>query len=127
MMQLTDQKLELAIGRMLQAGVLLAALVVLIGGGLYLRQSSGASLQRPDYIHFHGESEQLRSPTRIVALAAHGNPEGLIQLGLLLLIATPIVRVIVAGVGFLMERDQMYVWVSIIVLAVLLYSLWHSQ
>jgi uncharacterized membrane protein len=37
------------------------------------------------------------------------------------------VRVIVAGVGFLMERDQMYFWVSIIVLAVLLYSLWHSQ
>jgi uncharacterized membrane protein len=127
MMQLTDQKLELAIGRMLQAGVMLAALVVLIGGVLYLRQSSNASAHRPDYSHFHGEREELRSPTRIVALAAHGNPEGLIQLGLLLLIATPIVRVIVAGVGFLMERDQMYFWVSIIVLAVLLYSLWHSQ
>jgi uncharacterized membrane protein len=122
--RITDQKLEVAIGRMLQAGVLLAALVVLIGGVLYLRNSSGP---RPDYRHFHGVAEPLRKSAMIVAQAAHGNPEGLIQLGLLLLIATPIVRVIVAGVGFLLERDQMYFWVSLTVLAVLLYSLWHSH
>jgi len=128
-MQLTDQKLEVAIGRMLQAGVLLSALVVLIGGILYLRQASGpgASGQRPDYTHFHGVSQELRSPARIVRSAVHGRPEGLIQLGLLMLIATPIVRVIVAAGGFLLERDQMYFWVSLTVLAVLLYSLWHSQ
>ena len=123
-MQLTDQKLEVAIGRMLQAGVLLAALVVLIGGVLYLHDSSAP---RPDYAHFHGVSQDLRTPTRIVALAVHGDPQALIQLGLLLLIATPIVRVMVAAGGFLLERDQMYFWVSLIVLAVLLYSLWHSQ
>jgi uncharacterized membrane protein len=123
-MQLTDQKLEVAIGRMLQAGVLLAALVVLIGGILYLHDSSAP---RPDYTHFHGVTQNLRTPTRIVALAEHGNPEGIIQLGLLLLIATPIVRVMVAAGGFLLERDRMYFWVSLIVLAVLLYSLWHSQ
>jgi uncharacterized membrane protein len=128
-MQLTDQKLEVAIGRMLQTGVLLSALVVLIGGILYLRQASGpsASVQRPDYTHFHGVRQDLRSPARVVRSAVHGSPEGLIQLGLLLLIATPIVRVIVAAGGFLIERDQMYFWVSLTVLAVLLYSLWHSQ
>jgi uncharacterized membrane protein len=123
-MQLTDQKLEVAIGRMLQAGVMLAALVVLLGGILYLRQSSGP---RPDYIHFHGVSDELRSPVQIAIHAAHGSPEAIIQLGLLLLIATPIVRVIVAAVGFLLEKDIMYVWVSLAVLAVLIYSLWHSQ
>ena len=128
-MQLTDQKLEVAIGRMLQTGVLLSALVILIGGILYLRQASGpgASVQRPDYTHFHGVSQELRSPARIVRSALHGRPEGLIQLGLLMLIATPIVRVVVAAGGFLLERDQMYFWVSLTVLAVLLYSLWHSQ
>jgi uncharacterized membrane protein len=123
-MQITDQKLETVIGRMLQAGVLLAAFVVLTGGILYLHQSTEP---RPDYTHFHGTSSALRSPAQIVALAAHGNPEGLIQLGLLLLIATPIVRVMVAAVGFLMERDRMYFWVSLAVLAVLLYSLWHAH
>ncbi len=123
-MQLTDQKLENAIGRMLQLGVMLAALVVLIGGIFYLRQSSGP---RPDYAHFHGVDKQLISPARIVALAAHGNAEGIIQLGLLLLIATPVFRVVVAAAGFLMEHDRMYFWVSLIVLAVLVYSLWHSH
>jgi uncharacterized membrane protein len=123
-MQITDQKLEVAIGRMLQTGVMLAALVVLIGGILYLRQSSGP---RPDYNHFHGESAELRSPAKIAVLAVHGNPEAIIQFGLLLLIATPIFRVVVAAAGFALEKDSMYVWVSLIVLAVLLFSLWHSQ
>lgn len=123
-MQLTDQKLENIIGRMLQAGVLLAALVVLLGGILYLRPHTGL---HPDYASFHGVSENLRSPAHIVTLAAHGNADGIIQFGLLLLIATPIFRVVVAAAGFLMEHDRMYFWISLIVLAVLIYSLWHSH
>ena len=121
-MQLTDQKLETVIGRMLQAAVLLAALVVFIGGIVYLRQSTGP---HPDYTRFHGTSEALRSPVQIVARATHGNAEGLIQLGLLLLIATPVARVVVAAAGFLIERDHLYFWISLAVLAILLYSLWH--
>jgi|SRR5579862_1524911 len=122
-MQVTDQKLEMAIGRMLQAGVLLAAAVVFIGGVLYLHQATGA---RPDYSHFHGEAARLISPVSIVSTAFRGDPQSIIQLGLLLLIATPIARVVLAAVGFLFERDHLYVWVSLIVLAVLLYSLWHA-
>jgi uncharacterized membrane protein len=47
----------------------------------------------------------------------------LIQLGLLLLIATPIARVGCSIVGFAIERDRMYVAFTLIVLAILLYSL----
>jgi uncharacterized membrane protein len=121
--QLTDQKLEEAIGRMLQVGVFLAAAVVFLGGVLYLRQETGP---RPDYSHFTGVAERFRSPAEIVTYAFHGRARSIIQLGLLLLIATPIVRVVFAAVGFLMERDYLYVCVSLIVLAVLLYSLLHS-
>jgi uncharacterized membrane protein len=42
---------------------------------------------------------------------------------LLLLIATPVARVMFAVVGFAMERDPLYVLLTLIVLAVLLYSL----
>jgi uncharacterized membrane protein len=122
-MQVTDQKLEIAIGRMLQAGVMLAALVVLIGGVLYLRQETGP---RPDYSHFTGVAERLRSPAEIVTNAFHGRARSIIQLGLLLLIATPIARVVLAAAGFALERDRFYVFVSLIVLAVLLYSLLHA-
>ncbi|HEX5236042.1 MAG TPA: DUF1634 domain-containing protein [Silvibacterium sp.] len=123
-MRLTDKNLEIAIGRMLQAGVLLAAAVVLTGGVLYLLHASGP---RPDYSHFHGVDRHLRNPSGIWHGAMHGDAESVIQLGLLLLIATPVVRVIFAGAGFLIERDRLYFWVSAAVLAVLLYSLWHIR
>jgi len=122
MQQLTDESLEMAIGRMLQAGVLLAAVVVLAGGVMYLLHAHGP---RPDYSHFHGVAETLRVPSGIWHGVLHGDAESVIQFGLLLLIATPVFRVVVALVGFAVEHDQLYVWVSAIVLAVLLYSLWH--
>jgi uncharacterized membrane protein len=53
----------------------------------------------------------------------HERGRSLIQLGLLLLIATPIARVVFSIVGFAIERDRMYVAFTLIVLAVLLYSL----
>jgi uncharacterized membrane protein len=124
-MRVTDENLEIAIGRMLQGGVLLAAAVVLVGGLFYLVHAPAGP--RPDYSHFHGVADGLRHPGGIWHGVLHGDAESVIQLGLLLLIATPVVRVMLAGVGFLMERDQLYVWVSAIVLAVLLYSLWHIR
>jgi uncharacterized membrane protein len=47
----------------------------------------------------------------------------LIQLGLLLLIATPVARVAFSVAAFAMQRDRLYVVVALIVLAVLMYSL----
>lgn len=123
-MRVTDEKLEIVIGRMLQTGVLLAAAVVLIGGVMYLMHASGP---RHDYSHFYGVTEALRTPSGIWNGVMHGDAESVIQLGLLLLIATPVMRVVFAGVGFLMERDRLYFWVSFVVLVVLLYSLWHIQ
>lgn len=123
-MRVTDEGLEIAVGRTLQTGVLLAATVVLIGGVLYLLHAHGP---RPDYGHFHGVAESLRTPSGIWHGVVHGDAESVIQFGLLLLIATPVARVALAGVGFLMERDQLYFWVSAIVFAVLLYGLWHIR
>ena len=62
----------------------------------------------------------------IAESAAHFQSEGLIQFGLLLLIATPVARVIFAVVGFYMEHDYMYAIVSLIVLAILVFSLLHA-
>ena len=59
----------------------------------------------------------------IAKLAAQLNSEDIIQFSLLLLIATPVARVLMAAVGFYLERDRMYVVVSLIVLVALLFSL----
>jgi uncharacterized membrane protein len=118
-----DQHLENIIGQLLRAGVLLAAVVVFSGGVLYLVQNHSRPIQ---YKNFSPGTENLRTLPGIVKLAGELNSEGLIQLGLVLLIATPVARVGMAVVGFQLERDHMYVVVSLIVLGVLLYSLMHA-
>jgi len=117
---MNDQKMEVAIGQLLRAGVLIAAAVVFIGGLLYLNQTRGP---RHDYSTFHGVADDLRSPTGVVKHAFTGDSRALIQLGLLLLIATPVARVLFAAFAFLLEKDWLYVAVSLIVFTVLMYSL----
>jgi uncharacterized membrane protein len=51
----------------------------------------------------------------------------IIALGLLVLIATPIARVVFAIVGFARERDMLYTVISFIVLAILVFSLVHGR
>lgn len=118
-----EHGLEVAMGRMLQIGVTIAALVVLAGGVLYLAQAGGA---QPDYHHFHA-SDLPETISGIFTSAMHLNPRGIISLGLLLLIATPVGRVIFGVVGFAILRDRLYVVVSTIVLLVLLASFFSRQ
>ncbi|HTZ88946.1 MAG TPA: DUF1634 domain-containing protein [Alloacidobacterium sp.] len=115
-----DKQMEMAMGQLLRAGVLLAAAVVLIGGLVYLSQTRGP---RPDYSTFHGVAAELRSPAGIVEHLSTGDSDAIIQLGLLLLIATPIARVAFAAFAFFAEKDWLYVAVSLTVFAVLMYSL----
>ena len=118
-----DSKLDARIGALLRAGTLSSAFVILLGGVLYLAQHSH---DRPDYHTFHGAPAGLDTLSGIFSGAVHGQSLAIIQLGLLMLIATPIARVLFSVVAFLAERDYLYVVVSSIVLAVLLYSLfWH--
>jgi uncharacterized membrane protein len=116
----TDEKTEYIIGNLLRAGVTLAAIVVLVGGILYLVRYGHSPA---DYRVFRGEPTDLRHVSGIVrdALALHSR--GIIQLGLLLLIATPVARVAFAVFAFAAEGDKMYVVVSLIVLAILMFSL----
>lgn len=113
-------RVELALALLLRGGVLLAAALVVAGGALYLLRHGG---QHPDYHHFSGEPGDLRQPTRIFALAIHGSPEGLIQLGVLVLLATPVGRVGFSLLAFARERDRTYVGLTAVVLLVLLLSL----
>lgn len=117
---MTDQRVEVIIGNLLRAGVVLAAGVVLTGGIWYLLRH-GTEL--PYYHTFHGASPDLRSFSGIVHGIAAGRARNLIQLGLLLLIATPVARVAFSVVAFALEGDRRYVVITLIVLGVLIYSL----
>lgn len=108
------------LGSLLRAGVLLSAAVVLCGASVYLSRHAH---EAADYRVFRGEPSEYRTIPGVVQSVRNGRGRGLIQLGLLLLIATPITRVACSIVGFAIERDRLYVAFTLIVLATLLYSL----
>lgn len=115
-----DELVEVWIGYLLRGGVLLAAAWVLAGGILYLRQNGAA----PSAYHaFRGEPSDLKSMAGILDDAWSLDSRGIIQLGLLILIATPVARVAFSVVAFAIERDWLYVGVTLVVLALLIWSL----
>jgi uncharacterized membrane protein len=120
MTHMSDKRLENLIGDLLRSGVLLAAAIVFVGGVMYLAQSGH------DLVHysvFQPAAAELRSIGTIFQGAFHFQSGALIQLGVVLLIITPIARVALAMVGFWLERDRLYTAVSAIVLAILFVSL----
>jgi uncharacterized membrane protein len=116
----TEHQAEQIVGNLLRIGVLISALVVACGGVLYLVHYGA---QQPHYHLFRGEPQDLRSVTGIVKDALDLRRRGLIQFGLLLLIATPIARVAFSVLVFLRQRDYTYIVVTLIVLSILILSL----
>jgi uncharacterized membrane protein len=114
-----DRKLAAIIGHLLRIGVITAAAIVLTGGVLYLADNAFTT---PDYHTFHEASTYSRTLSGIWQNALALNSYGIIQLGLLVLVATPVMRVIFSIVVFALERDLLYVTATVIVLGVLLYS-----
>jgi uncharacterized membrane protein len=118
--RLSDERIELAIGTLLRAGVLLAAGVGLVGAIAYIARYGSAPVH---YAQFHGVPAGLDSVHGVVVGALALRSRWVIQLGLLLLIATPVARVALSLVSFLLQRDRTYVVVTAIVLGLLLYGL----
>ena len=116
----SDEQFDAVLAHVLRGGVLLSATVVACGGIVFLARHG---MQRPDYHAFRGESDSLRSIRAIFSDATRRSGRGLIQLGLLLLIATPIARVVFSVIGFARQRDGLYVLITLAVLILLTYSL----
>ncbi len=117
---MNDQRIEIIVANLLRAGVLLAATVVLIGGIGYLGHHGQ---EVPEYRVFHGAAAKYRSIGPMAAAAAQMDWRAVIQLGLMILIATPVARVGFSLVAFGAERDRTYVVITAIVLAILIYGL----
>jgi len=115
-----DQRIEIVIGNLLRTGVLLSAAFVVFGGLVYLSRHG----RYPASYHvFHGDTSPLRTLPGIFHGTMQFSGSAIIQFGLLLLIATPVARVIFSAIAFAVERDYLYVAFTLAVLAVLAYSL----
>jgi uncharacterized membrane protein len=112
--------MEVILGNLLRAGVLFSAAVVLCGAGIYLARHAH---EPANFRVFRGEPSDFRTIPGVLRSVMDGRGRGFIQLGLLLLIATPIARVTFSIAGFAIERDHLYVTFTVVVLIILLYSL----
>jgi uncharacterized membrane protein len=119
-LQATEKRIDEIMSVLLRTGVVLAGLIVLVGGALFLARHP---VPLTDYHAFKGEPQEFRTISGIFHEALAFRGRGLIQLGLLVLIATPITRVVFSVFAFLYERDWKYVGFTLIVLGLLLYSL----
>ena len=124
-MQRTEQekinhRTEVVIGNLLRAGVISAAAVVSLGGIIYLIRHGRSPM---DYSVFHRQPPEFSSVDGIISQVFSGRGRGLIQLGLLFLIATPIARVAFSVYAFARQKDRLYVAVTLTVLVILGYSL----
>lgn len=106
---------EIIISSVLRGGVILSATVIAIGVAAYFFAGS-STLRYP-----HG----LRYPDSIPTLwlgLTHGDPLAIIALGLILLLATPVLRVAVSVVAFAASKDLLYVAITLLVLCILISS-----
>jgi uncharacterized membrane protein len=120
----TDLRIEVALGKLLRAGVIISAVVVLAGGILYFVQNGGRT---PQFHVFQGVPGCTLRNTAIITGLLGGRGECVIMLGLLLLIATPIARVLFSAIAFALEKDRTYVAITLVVLGFLLLSLLYGN
>jgi uncharacterized membrane protein len=115
-----DKDIEQIMGSLLRYGVLASMVVVFTGAVLYLLQHGH---EAPSYRQFRGEPKRLIEIKQVWQTALQGRGRSVIQLGLFILIATPIARVVFSVIGYVLEKDYLYILITLVVLSVILYSL----
>jgi len=117
------RRMEKLIGVVLLAGVLLSALIVLFGGVVYMWRHGSTPVH---YRIFRGEPSDLRNLAGIWKDFEHGSGRGAIQFGLMLLVGVQLVRVVLTGILFLLNRDRVFVVITFLVFTLLTYALFFA-
>ena len=112
-----DKRLEIVLGNLLRWGVIISSVTVLAGGVVYLVKNGGNA---PHYHTFRGLVNPFHSLGQVIHGTLQGDGQAIIQLGVVLLIATPVARIIFSIIGFAKEKDRLYIAIASIVLAIIL-------
>jgi uncharacterized membrane protein len=120
MIKFKDKDMQLLLGQVLRAGTVISISIVFIGGIFYLYRH-GHSIA--NYKVFNGIPNFVQHPAGILNGILNLKGQAIIQLGIVLLIATPIMRVIFSTIGFVLEKDYIYVAISLLVLSIIFFSM----
>jgi len=114
-----DADMQQIIGWILRIGVISSMLIVVIGGIFFVYRHGHST---PDYRTFRKVPDFISSPMGVLEGVIHFKGQAIIQLGITLLIATPVLRVIFSSIGFIIERDRLYTFISLLVLFIIIMS-----
>ncbi|HEY3825408.1 MAG TPA: DUF1634 domain-containing protein [Bryobacteraceae bacterium] len=116
----SDRKMENQMGSLLRAGVILSCTIMLAGGILYVLRHGA---EHESYSMFQGEPAALENIGGILREVRAGSARGIIQLSVLTMIATPVMRVAFAIYGFSRQRQWVFTAISLTVLFLLAFGL----
>jgi uncharacterized membrane protein len=119
-----DPDMELIISRIMRYGIVIASVIVIIGCITFL-EAHGKDI--PQYSHFTGEPPEFTNVFRIISSLSTTSGRGLIEFGLVVLIAIPVLRVAFSIGSFIAEKDKTYVIITSLVFILLLFSLFGQQ
>jgi uncharacterized membrane protein len=114
-----DRDMQLIIGWLLRLGVIISVSIVIFGGIVYLLRHGQITA---DYTTFRGVPDFIYPPGIIRGIFDF-KARAIIQAGIILLIATPVLRVIFSAIGFLIEKDYLYIAISLLVLLIIICSM----
>ena len=118
---LGDKDVQVILGTLLRVGVIVSTVVVIIGGIIFLSTQANYKVS---FSEFKPQQTKFSSVAEIINGLKSFDGLAIIQFGVLLLIFTPIARVVFSIFSFFMEKDYMYVLIGIIVLCVIITSLY---
>ncbi len=116
-----DKNLALVIGNVMRWGVIVSLSLTFLGGLLYILSHPHEIISYKEYIEKDYSVAEILSKTFSGLL--HFDGESLITFGILLLFATPVLRVLFSLIGFILEKDKLYILITLIVLAIIFISL----
>jgi uncharacterized membrane protein len=109
------------IAALLRWGVVLSALVTTVGGIGFLWQHAGQ--QVPDYSMYKGTLLAYRTIHKVTDGVMMADWLSVIQVGVLMLIATPVARILFSLITFIKEKDFAFIAITILVLAIVFFSM----
>jgi uncharacterized membrane protein len=120
MMKFKDTDMQLLLGRVLRGGMIVSMSIVFFGGIIYLYRHGH---EVANYRVFNGIAPFLRQPDTLINGVFTFRGQAIIQTGIVLLIATPILRVMFSTMGFVLEKDYLYTCISLLVLLIIFISM----
>ncbi len=115
----TDKNMQYALANVMRIGVWLATATIVLGGVVFLYSKANPKVLFD--VFKPQDTTYISVPTILNGLTI-GDGLAIVQLGVLLLIFMPIIRVIFAVVSFLKEKDYLYVTIGTLVLLIIFLS-----